>query len=179
VAEVSVLDRLLERFGEIVEETHSYRGDDTAIVNRDALLDVLRFLRDEPGLSFEFLMDVTAVDYLGKDPRFEVVYHLYSFSGNMRVRIKVGVPEGDPFVESATSIWKGANWFEREVWDMYGIRFKDHPDLRRILMYEEFEGHPLRKDYPIDGRQPTVASLEFSDPEKNVRRYIDEWSEGE
>jgi len=179
VAEVSVLDRLLERFGETVEETHSYRGDDTALVKREALLDVLRFLREEPGLSFEFLMDVTAVDYLGKDPRFEVVYHLYSFSGNMRVRIKVGVPEEDPVVESATSIWRGANWFEREVWDMYGIRFEGHPDLRRILMYEEFEGHPLRKDYPIDGRQPTVGSLEFSDPEKDVRRHIDEWCEGE
>ncbi len=172
----SVLDKIEERFGEAILETHSFRGDDTVVVERDRLLELLDFLRNDPDMSFEFLMDLTAVDYLGrKSPRFEVVYHLYSFSKNQRLRVKTGVPEEDPEVDSATVIWKGANWFEREVYDMFGIKFRGHPDLRRILLYEGFEGHPLRKDYPLDKRQPTVPTDEFPDPEKDVKKHIDEW----
>src|SRR5438876_76098 len=99
---------------------------------------------------------LTAVDYLGRTPRFEVVYQLYSLSLNHRLRVKVPVPEDDPVVPTASGVWKSANWAEREAWDMFGIRFAGHPDLRRILMYPEFEGHPLRKDYPVDKRQPLV-----------------------
>ncbi len=170
-----VIARITEQFGASVYETHSFRGDDTALVLRESVIDVLAFLKQDPDMDFAFLMDLTAVDYLGREPRFEVVYHLYSFSKNLRVRVKTGVPEADPVVATASTVWKGANWFEREIFDMYGIRFEGHPDLRRILLYEEFEGHPLRKDYPIDLRQPTVSTREFPDPEKQVRRTIDEW----
>src|SRR5206468_1510138 len=100
--------------------------------------------------------DETAVDYLGQTPRFEVVCHLVSLTHGRRLRVKIQVPEEDPVVPSLVPLWKSANWMEREVWDMYGIRFSGHPDLRRILMYEEFVGHPLRKDYPVNKRQPLV-----------------------
>jgi NADH-quinone oxidoreductase subunit C len=108
------------------------------------------------------LADLTAVDYLrypGREdgPRFEVVYHLYSLRHNHRLRVKVRLDEDDAVVPTATSLWPIANWLEREVWDMFGIRFDGHPDLRRLLMYEEFVGHPLRKDYPIDRRQPLIG----------------------
>jgi NADH-quinone oxidoreductase subunit C len=133
---------------------HSHFGDDTIIVKRDSISDILKLLKED--FRFEMLMDVTAVDYFGQqDARFEVVYHLNSLERNARLRVKVPVKEGEE-VDSVTSLWPIANWLEREVWDMFGIRFKNHPDLRRILMYEEFEGHPLRKDYPIHKRQPRV-----------------------
>lgn len=173
--ESAVIEKLKEEFGNVIVETHRFRGDDTAVVSREKVIDVLTFLKQDTDMAFEFLMDVTAVDYLGQEPRFEVVYHLYSFARNRRVRIKTKVPEEDAVVDTASSVWKGADWFEREIYDMYGISFKGHPDLRRILLYEEFEGHPLRKDYPLDLRQPTVPTREFPDPEKQVRRDIDEW----
>jgi NADH-quinone oxidoreductase subunit C len=102
------------------------------------------------------------VDYLaypGREdaPRFEVVYHLYSVAHNHRLRVKAGVDEDDPVVPSAVPLWPIANWFEREVWDMFGVRFTGHPDLRRLLLYEAFEGHPLRKDYPVNRRQPLIG----------------------
>jgi NADH-quinone oxidoreductase subunit C len=103
------------------------------------------------------LSDVTAVDLLPRAPRFEVVYHLYSVARNHRVRVKAPVPEDDPELHSVEALYASANWMEREVWDMYGIRFAGHPDLRRLLLYEEFEGHPLRKDYAKEKRQPLVG----------------------
>jgi NADH-quinone oxidoreductase subunit C len=157
-----ILARLRERLGDGVLETHDHRGDHTALLAREALLDGLRFCRDEPALSFNVLMDVTAVDYLrfpGREdgPRFDVVYHLYSISHNHRVRLKVPVEEDDAVVPTATGLWPIADWLEREVWDMFGIRFDGHPNLRRLLLYEEFVGHPLRKDYPVDRRQPLIG----------------------
>jgi NADH-quinone oxidoreductase subunit C len=114
-------------------------------------------LREDPALAFDFLSDITAVDYLGKkEPRFEVVYHLLSLGRRRRVRVKVPVAESAPEVDSLVSLWRAADWLEREVWDMFGIRFRGHPDLRRILLYEEFRGYPLRKDYPVNQRQPLV-----------------------
>ncbi|NCO36481.1 MAG: NADH-quinone oxidoreductase subunit C [Armatimonadetes bacterium] len=153
------LGRLHQQFPEAILASHSYRGDDTISVAGDSLLPIMQFLRETPELSFETLMDLTAVDYLkmGKSPRFEVVYHLYSLTHNHRLRVKVPLPEDLPEVDSLTSLWKIADWYEREVWDMFGIKFRGHPDLRRLLMYEEFEGHPLRKDYPKSRRQPIVA----------------------
>ena len=103
------------------------------------------------------LMDLTAVDYLGQTPRFEVVYHLYATGTNQRVRIKVRVAEEAAEIASVVGLYLSANWMEREVFDLYGIRFDGHPDLRRILLYDEFEGHPLRKDYPKERRQPLVG----------------------
>lgn len=151
------LKKLKERFTNSVLETHSFRGDDTAVVKRVDVLEICRFLKEDTELSYNFLMDLTAADYLGKEPRFEVVYHLYSLKHNMRVRIKVPLSEADPTIDSVSSLWASANWAERECWDLFGIRFNEHPDLRRILLYEQFQGHPLRKDYPVDKRQPLIG----------------------
>ena len=152
-----VLRRLLDALPDAVLDTHVTHGDATARVEAARILDVFRLLRDDAELEFEMLSDVTAVDYLGEEPRFEVVYHLYSVAKNHRVRIKARVAESAPEIDSAVAVWPSANWMEREVWDLYGIRFRDHPDPRRLLLYEEFEGHPLRKDYPKEKRQPLVG----------------------
>jgi NADH-quinone oxidoreductase subunit C len=150
---VDVAGRLRERFGEAVLLEHEFRGDLAVTVAREALHPVLETLRSEPELAFDFLVDVTAVDWLnlGRIPRFEVVYHLYSLAHHRRLRVKVPVEEDDRRVPTATDIWQGADWFEREAWDMFGIRFEGHPNLARILMDDDWEGHPLRKDYPIGG----------------------------
>jgi NADH-quinone oxidoreductase subunit C len=157
-----LIQRLRDRFGGAVVETHEHCGDATVVVERGTALDALRFCRDEPALGFDVLMDLTAADYLkypGRQdgPRFEVVYHLYSIRHNHRLRVKTRVDEDDAQAPTAVDLWPIANWFEREVWDMFGIRFTGHPDLRRLLMYEEFVGHPLRKDYPINRRQPLIG----------------------
>ena len=157
-----ILQRLRDRFAGAIVETHDHRGDHTAVVDRAGLVDVLRWCRDEPELRFDVLMDLTAVDYLkypGREdgPRFEVVYHLFSIGHNHRLRIKVRVDEDDAQVPTAVDLWPIANWLEREVWDMFGVRFAGHPDPRRLLMYEEFVGHALRKDYPINRRQPLIG----------------------
>lgn len=153
----TALRRLLAEHPDAVLATHAHVGDATAVVERKRVVEMLRFLRDDPECSFEMLADVTAVDYLPDRPRFEVVYHLFSVSRKQRVRVKVRVPEDDPSIESAVPVWPAANWMEREVYDLYGIVFQDHPDLRRILLYEQFEGHPLRKDYPKERRQPLLG----------------------
>ena len=152
----AILARLGARLGGRVLETHAHRGDHTAVVAREGLLDALAFCRDETELRFDLLADLTAVDYSkfpGREdgPRFEVVYHLYSVPHNHRVRLKVRVEQDDAVVPTATSLWPIANWLEREVWDMFGIRFEGHPDLRRILMPEDYEGHPQRRDFPMGG----------------------------
>jgi NADH-quinone oxidoreductase subunit C len=157
-----LLQRLRDRFGAAIVDTHEFRGDATAVVERTALVDALRFCRDEPALAFDVLMDLTAADYLkypGREdgPRFEVVYHLYSLGHNHRFRLKVRVDEDDAVVPTAVPLWPIANWLEREVWDMFGVRFEGHPDPRRLLMYEQFVGHALRKDYPINLRQPLIG----------------------
>jgi NADH-quinone oxidoreductase subunit C len=158
----AILLRLTAAFDGQILEVRDHRGDHTAVVDRGAILDVLGFCRDEPDLRFDMLVDLTAVDYLkhpGWDggPRFEVVYHLYSLPHNHRLRLKVPVEEDHAVAPSAVPLWPIANWFEREVWDMFGIRFEGHPALRRLLMYEEFQGHPLRKDYPVNKRQPLIG----------------------
>jgi NADH-quinone oxidoreductase subunit C len=158
----AILDRLRTRFGAAVVETHAHRDDHTAVIDRAAIVDVLRFCRDDADLGFDMLMDLTAVDFLkfpGREdgPRFEVVYQLHSVAHNHRVRLKVRVDEDDPVVPTAVPLWPIANWLEREVWDMFGIHFDGHPDPRRLLLYEEFVGHPLRKDYPINRRQPLIG----------------------
>ncbi|MGI9592680.1 MAG: NADH-quinone oxidoreductase subunit C [Myxococcota bacterium] len=152
-----VLRRLLDGLPGAALETHADHGDATAVVERARVAEVLRFLRDDEELAFEMLSDICAVDYLPKSPRFEVVYHLYSVAKNHRLRVKVSVPEDDASVPTATGLYPSADWMEREVWDLYGIRFEGHADLRRILLYDEFEGHPLRKDYAKEKRQPLVG----------------------
>ena len=155
------LRRLLEVHADAVLATHAQCGDATACVDAARVVELLRFLRDARGLEFDMLVDLTAVDYQGhpahEGPRFEVVYHLLSTRHLHRVRVKASVPESPCQIDSCVEVWPAANWLEREVWDLYGIRFRHHPDLRRILLYEEFEGHPLRKDYPKERRQPLVG----------------------
>jgi NADH-quinone oxidoreductase subunit C len=151
------LRRLLDALPKAVLDTDAQHGDATALVERAQILDVLGLLRDDAALEFDMLTDLTAVDYLPRTPRFEVVYHLFSSRRSHRVRIKAPVPAEQAEIASAVDLFPSANWMEREVWDLYGIRFEGHPDLRRILLYEEFEGHPLRKDYPKERRQPLVG----------------------
>ena len=158
------LERVQEQFAQDVLEAHAFRGDETAVIKPTALKAVAKFLRDTPELDFNFLMDLTAVDYLffaggriQKEYRYEVVYHFFALKTNARLRIKVPVDEKNLEVETLSDLWPSANWYEREVWDMFGIKFKGHPNLKRILMYEEFKGHALRKDYPFNKRQPLIG----------------------
>ena len=155
-----VIDALAQRFGEAVVETHSQFGDDTAVVEPGTWLEAARFLRSDPRAAMNQFIDLTCVDYPDREPRFEVVMHLRSLDRGHRVRMKSRI--GDAFgegvdIDSVTSVWPGANWFEREAFDMFGVVFRGHPDLRRILMYPEFKGWPLRKDYPANKIQPLVA----------------------
>jgi len=140
----------------VPEPAEHTRGAAVVVVAREGIVDALRALRDDAELSLDALSDLTAVDYHGREPRFEVVYQLNSITHHHRLRVKAPVPGDDPSIASATPLWNAALWAEREVWDLFGIRFIGHPDLRRILMYPEFEGHPLRKDYPVNRRQPLV-----------------------
>ncbi len=188
----SLIKLVTDRFPDAVSASHTYRGDETVVLRREFLLEVARFLKDDPAMKMNFLMDLTAVDYstFGKSPapaffassgvavspssqipdedpwpgppaetRFAVLYHFFSLEHKHRLRLVVPVAEDDAELDSLTSLWAGADWLEREVWDMFGIRFGGHPDLKRILMYEEFEGHPLRKDYPVNKRQPLIGPL--------------------
>jgi NADH-quinone oxidoreductase subunit C len=156
---IEALNQAKELLGAAVVATHQYRGDETIVVDPQQLFSSMQKLRDQLGMTF--LVDLTAVDYLGREPRFEVVYHLRNMKTGWRLRVKAQLAEPEdetayPTIASVAPLWAGANWFEREVWDLYGIKFEGHPDLRRILMYEEFVGHPLRKDYPKEKRQPLV-----------------------
>jgi NADH-quinone oxidoreductase subunit C len=156
-----VLEQLQARFGAAILETHSDFGDDTAVVDPGQWRAVCAFLRADPTLDFDLPVDLCGVDYptRGGSGRMEVVMHLYSVSKRHRVRLKARVGDADmegAELESVTSIWPGMDWLEREVFDMSGVRFRGHPDLRRILMYPEFEGHPLQRTYPADKTQPLV-----------------------
>jgi NADH-quinone oxidoreductase subunit C len=156
-----VIDALVARFPDAVYDPYvGVGGDDCAFVRRERIVDVCRALKGDHG--FDMAPYVTAVDYLGQTPRFEVVYNLYATKANVRVRLRVKLAEGEE-LPSVTSVWRGANWYERYCFDMYGIRVTGHPDLRRLLMYDEFEGNPLRKDYPLRGRQPLIQEREVHD----------------
>ena len=160
----AVVQALVAKFpGEAYDPYVGPGGDDGLFVRKERIAEVCRFLKEDPALDFRLAPYVTAVDYLGEEPRFEVVYALYATSRNHRLRLRVKVPEGDAVVPTVTSVWRGADWFERYCWDMYGIRFAGHPDHRRLFMYEEFVGHPLRKDYPLRGRQPLTPERDVPD----------------
>jgi NADH-quinone oxidoreductase subunit C len=134
-----------------VEDALTFRDEATLFIRLESLLRVCEFLRDAPGLRFNYLSDVTALDHYPNEPRFEAVYHLYSIETTQRLRLKVRLPSDNPRVASVVPVWPGANAFEREVYDLFGVYFEGHPDLRRILMPEDWEGHPLCKDYPTEG----------------------------
>lgn len=127
------------------------RDEMTIYVDRDHIREACVVLKEDSGCPFNYLSDVTCVDLYPSEPRFEVIYHLLSIPNKERVRLKVRLNSASPVVESLTPVWPGANYFEREVFDMFGVRFTGHPYLRRILMPEDWEGHPLRKDYPVEG----------------------------
>ncbi len=148
-------DILKQRFKEKILDVKTDLGDVVIQIEKDAAEEVLEFLKEKPQ-DYSMLLDLTCVDYMGKKPRFEMVYHLFSLAKNHRLRIKCGVPEENPETDSVSGLWKNANWLEREVYDMFGIQFKGHPDLRRLFMYDGFEGYPLRKDYPLRKRQPKI-----------------------
>ncbi len=188
----ALIESVTDHFPDAVSASHGYRGDATLVLGRQSLLEVARFLKEDPAFAMNFLMDLTAVDYsaFGNQPapaffassgvtvspspqipdedpwpgppgqsRFAVVYHFYSMAHKHRLRLVIPVEEADAEVDSLTSLWPAADWLEREVWDMFGIKFRGHPNLKRILMYEEFEGHPLRKDYPVKKRQPLIGPV--------------------
>ena len=187
-----LIESVTDRFPDAVSASHAYRGDQTVVVRPEFLLEIARFLKEDPALQMNLLVDVTAVDYsaFGKGPapaffassgvavkpssqipdedpwpgppektRFTVVYHFYSIQHKHRLRLVIPIEETEAALDSLTTLWAAADWLEREVWDMYGIRFNGHPNLKRILMYEEFEGYPLRKDYPVNKRQPLIGPV--------------------
>jgi NADH-quinone oxidoreductase subunit C len=145
------LDAIRERFGTAVGDVTTFRGETSLTVDCDAIVSLCKSLRDEEALAFDFLSDLCGVDRHPATPRFEVVYHLFSLRHGHRLRVKVSLGGEDPVIDSVVSVWETADWHERECFDLFGIRFRNHPDLRRILLPEDFEGHPLRKDFPLEG----------------------------
>ena len=146
-----VLRRLREFDPQAIEDAREFRGEITLFIPVARLRSVCEFLRDAADLHFKYLSDLTAVDLYASEPRFEVVYHLLALEPYQRLRLKVRLPGDNPRIDSVVPIWPGANAFEREVFDLFGIQFEGHPFLRRIMLPEEWEGHPLRKDYPTTG----------------------------
>jgi NADH-quinone oxidoreductase subunit C len=158
-----LLDEIAPTLGEVLIDGRIVRGELTLRVQANAIARVLTYLRDEPNCQFKLLLDVCGVDYPEREQRFEVVYHLLSPRQNQRIRVKVGTDEITP-VPSVTGVFSSAMWYEREAWDMFGIYFSDHPDLRRLLTDYGFEGHPLRKDFPQTG----YVEVRYDDEQKRV-----------
>jgi len=159
------ITKLRARFSEAVTGVAEFRNELTITVTRDAIVPVCQFLRDDPDLAYDFLVDLTSVDYSEhpqKQARFAVIYLLHSYKNNERVRLKVWVDEDAPVVPSVTGVWSTANWLEREVYDLMGITFTGHPDLRRIVLPPDWEGHPLRKDFPVFGISDPVVRVKGS-----------------
>jgi NADH-quinone oxidoreductase subunit C len=153
--EKDILIGLRATFGGDVLDVSAPFGDETIVIRSAALLAIMGALRRSP-YEFTMLLDLTVVDYPDRAERFEIVYHLLSIPRNRRIRIKLSVAESDPVVASLTGLWKNADWLECEAYDMFGVRFVGHPYLRRLFMYDGFEGHPLRKDYGLRHRQPRI-----------------------
>ena len=160
------LKRLREQFGDAVLDVVEFRGEITVTVAKDKILDVLRWMKEGRGEGFNFLADLCGADYPERDERFEVVYNLLNMHNGERIRIKTRVAEGDS-IASVTPLWEAANWMEREAFDMYGIHFIGHPNLIRILMFDGFEGYPLRKDFPVKGLESPEERYAADDPRRN------------
>lgn len=156
-------EAITSRFGEGITGRTEFRGELTLALNPDALRPVCEFCRDE--LGFDFLLDISSIDNFEHEPRYEVVYELYSLTSNLHLRLKtVAVGDDEPSVPTVCDLWPTANWHEREAWDMMGIRFTGHPDLRRIIMWEGYPYHPLRKDFPLEGKFSDVPDVAFTEP---------------
>jgi NADH-quinone oxidoreductase subunit C len=155
-----LIEKLKARFGDEILSAQDARDELTITIERERAYDFFRALRDEADFEFNFLTDITAVDWLERKPRFDIVYQLNSLTRGHRLRVKIGVEGPEPWVNSVVGVWGAADWLERECFDMFGVIFEGHPDLRRILMYDSFEGYPLRKDYHYNKRQPIVAEID-------------------
>ena len=147
----AIVQRLRAWDEKAVAEASEFRGEVTIVVPREQLQRAAEYLRAEPGLQFDFLSDISGVDRFPMEPRFEVNYHLLSLPLRQILRLRVWVSGKDPAVSTVIPVWPTANWHEREIFDLFGIRFEGHPDLHRILMPDDWEGYPLRKDYPVEG----------------------------
>jgi len=146
-----IIEKVKEKFGESVEEVSDFRDDLCITIKKDQIVNLGKFLKEDPDLQFIMCKDVTAIDWATRKKRFTTVYHIYSFRLNYTLRLKSNIDDDPPTIETVSSIWRSANWYERETWDMYGIKFVNHPDLRRMYMPEGFEYHPLKKDFPVLG----------------------------
>jgi NADH-quinone oxidoreductase subunit C len=155
-------DRLREAFPAAITDQSRFRDESTLRIQASALREICLHARDK--LGFNYLIDVSSVDHFGNEPRYEVVYELYSMKDCVHLRLKIVVSEDDCTVPTVSDIWPTADWHEREVYDMMGIRFADHPDLRRILMWDGYPYHPLRKDFPLQGKQSDLPGVAFTEP---------------
>ncbi len=155
-----LLSSLSRLFGTKILEQIEFRGETTLVIDPRDIREIARFCKVE--LSFDYLLDISSVDNFGEEPRFEVVYELYSMTSAVHLRIKVRLTEDSPMVDTVSDIWPTANWHEREIWDMMGLRFNNHPDLRRILMWEGYPYFPLRKEFPLEGLPSDMPDVAFT-----------------
>ncbi len=155
-----LLNSLGQLLGGKIRERIEFRGETTFVVDRSDLREVAKFCKDE--LSFDYLIDISSVDNFGTEPRFEIVYELYSMTMAIHLRLKLRVSEDGPTVDTVSDLWPTANWHEREIWDMMGLRFNNHPDLRRILMWEGYPYFPLRKEFPLEGLPSDMPDVAFT-----------------
>jgi len=155
-----LIDKLEEKFGDKLKNKTDFRGETSFTIDREDIVEICRFCRDD--LDFDYLIDITGTDHYDVEPRFEAVYELYGLPHGNHLRFKVFTPEDDPVIPSITALWPTANWHEREAYDMVGIKFTDHPDLRRILMWEGYPYFPLRRDFPLEGLDSDVEQVAFT-----------------
>ena len=155
-----LIESLGQALGGKIKERIEFRGETTFVIERADIREIAKYCQEE--LSFDYLLDISSVDNFGSEPRFEVVYELYSLSTKTHVRLKLSVSEDDPTVDTVSDIWPTADWHEREVWDMMGLRFNNHPDLRRILMWDGYPYFPLRKEFPLEGLPSDIPDVAFT-----------------
>jgi NADH-quinone oxidoreductase subunit C len=155
-----LLERLGQSFGSKIQNKTEFRGETSYAVDANDLREIANLCRDE--LSFDYLIDITSIDNYGEEPRFEIIYHLYSMPHAVHLRLKLKIPEEPGVVDTVSDIWPTANWHEREIYDMMGIRFNGHPDLRRILMWDGYPFYPLRKDFPLEGLTSEMPDVAFT-----------------
>lgn len=170
---LEIAEKIKDKFLREVLDINQFRDQVSVTIKRDKIIDICRYLYEDPDIRMDFLSDLCGVDYPERKSRFEIVYNLCSLKHGHRIRIKALIPADNPSIDSVVSIWSGANWHEREACDMFGIVFNGHPDLRRILMPEEWNGFPLRKNYPLQG----IEGWEYREFEelKEMHTHDDEW----
>jgi NADH-quinone oxidoreductase subunit C len=170
---LEIAEKIKDKFLREILDINQFRDQVSVTIKRDKIIDICRYLYEDPDIRMDFLSDLCGVDYPERKSRFEIVYNLCSLKHGHRIRIKALIPEDNPSIDSVVSIWSGANWHEREACDMFGIVFNGHPDLRRILMPEEWNGFPLRKNYPLQG----IEGWEYREFEelKEMHTHDDEW----